>query len=147
MAMVVVFSTNAINILAGINGLECGQAFVIAVSVLIYNSFEVYMGEVPSHAHMFSIHLLLPFIATSAALLKYNWYCVNFLITNGFYYLLSFESRICTIMCILLNRYPAQVFVGDTYCYFAGMLFATVGILGHFSKTLLLFFIPQVVRK
>jgi UDP-N-acetylglucosamine--dolichyl-phosphate N-acetylglucosaminephosphotransferase len=37
-----------------------------------------------------------------------------------------------------------QVFVGDTYCYFAGMSFAVVGVLGHFSKTLLLFFIPQV---
>ena len=28
------------------------------------------------------------------------------------------------------NQYPSQVFVGDTYCYFAGMVFATVGILG-----------------
>lgn len=34
--------------------------------------------------------------------------------------------------------------MGDTFCYFAGMTFAVVGILGHFSKTLLLFFIPQV---
>ncbi|KAI8064670.1 UDP-N-acetylglucosamine: dolichyl phosphate N-acetylglucosamine-1-phosphate transferase [Gongronella butleri] len=39
--------------------------------------------------------------------------------------------------------FPARVFVGDTYCYFAGMTFAVVGILGHFSKTLVLFFIPQ----
>lgn len=71
--MVVVFSTNAINILAGINGLECGQAVVIALSVLSYNCFEIYMGEVPMHAHYFSVHILLPFIGTSAALLKYNW--------------------------------------------------------------------------
>jgi UDP-N-acetylglucosamine--dolichyl-phosphate N-acetylglucosaminephosphotransferase len=34
--------------------------------------------------------------------------------------------------------------VGDTYTYFAGMTFAVVGILGHFSKTVLLFFIPQI---
>lgn len=73
MGMVVVFSTNAINILAGINGLECGQSVVIAISVLIFNSVEVFMGEVSTHPHMFSIHLLLPFIATSAALLRYNW--------------------------------------------------------------------------
>jgi UDP-N-acetylglucosamine--dolichyl-phosphate N-acetylglucosaminephosphotransferase len=45
-----------------------------------------------------------------------------------------------------LNWYPAQIFVGDTYCYFAGMTFACVGILGHFSKTMLLFFIPQVLN-
>lgn len=43
-------------------------------------------------------------------------------------------------------RYPSSVFVGDTFCYFAGMTFAVVGILGHFSKTMLLFFIPQVVN-
>lgn len=38
------------------------------------------------------------------------------------------------------------MFVGDTYCYFAGMTFAVVGILGHFSKTLLLFFMPQILN-
>ena len=42
------------------------------------------------------------------------------------------------------NAFPSKVFVGDTYCYFAGMTFAVVGILGHFSKTMLLFFIPQI---
>ncbi|CAG7718734.1 unnamed protein product [Allacma fusca] len=74
MGMVVVFSTNAINILAGINGLECGQSFVIAASVLAYNCLEIYMGDAPSHAHIFSIHLLLPFLMTTAALLRFNWY-------------------------------------------------------------------------
>lgn len=44
----------------------------------------------------------------------------------------------------LWNRYPARAFVGDTFCYFAGQVLACVGILGHFSKTLLLFFLPQV---
>ena len=43
-------------------------------------------------------------------------------------------------------RYPARAFIGDTFCYFSGMAFAVVGILGHFSKTLLLFFIPQIIN-
>ena len=43
-------------------------------------------------------------------------------------------------------RYPSAAFVGDTYCYFAGMTFAVIGILGHFSKTMLLFFIPQIAN-
>ncbi|KRY21617.1 putative endochitinase [Trichinella patagoniensis] len=42
------------------------------------------------------------------------------------------------------HMYPASVFVGDTFCYFSGMLFAVVGILGHFSKTLMLLFLPQI---
>jgi len=45
---------------------------------------------------------------------------------------------------IVAFRYPSRVFVGDTYCYFAGVLFAMVAILGHFSKTALLFFVPQI---
>jgi UDP-N-acetylglucosamine--dolichyl-phosphate N-acetylglucosaminephosphotransferase len=36
------------------------------------------------------------------------------------------------------------VFVGDTYCYFAGWVFACVAILAHISKTLLLLLIPQI---
>lgn len=38
------------------------------------------------------------------------------------------------------------MFVGDTFCYLSGMTFAVVGILGHFSKTVLLFFIPQIIN-
>ena len=44
------------------------------------------------------------------------------------------------------NWYPSKVFPGDTFCYFSGMTLAVVAILGHFSKTLLLFFIPQVIN-
>jgi UDP-N-acetylglucosamine--dolichyl-phosphate N-acetylglucosaminephosphotransferase len=50
----------------------------------------------------------------------------------------------CSVPLFLYNRYPSRVFVGDTFCYFAGMTFAVVGILGHFSKFLLLFFVPQI---
>ena len=44
------------------------------------------------------------------------------------------------------NWFPAKVFVGDTFCYFAGMTFAVIGIHGHFSKTILLLFLPQIVN-
>jgi len=50
----------------------------------------------------------------------------------------------CSIALYQFNRYPAKVFVGDSYCYFAGMTLAVVGILGHFSEEILLFSIPQV---
>lgn len=113
MGMLAVFCTNAINILAGVNGLEVGQSLVIALSIVVFNCVEL-AGPL-WQAHQFSLYFILPFIATSAALFKYNWY-------------------------------PSRVFVGDTFCYFAGMTFAVVGILGHFSKTMLLFFIPQVIN-
>eukprot|EP01117_Protostelium_nocturnum_P009943 TRINITY_DN3542_c0_g1_i1.p1 TRINITY_DN3542_c0_g1~~TRINITY_DN3542_c0_g1_i1.p1 ORF type:complete len:376 (-),score=114.52 TRINITY_DN3542_c0_g1_i1:49-1176(-) len=44
------------------------------------------------------------------------------------------------------NWYPSQVFVGDTFTYQAGMTLAVVSILGHSSKTLMLFFIPQLIN-
>lgn len=40
MGMLAVFCTNAINIYAGINGIEAGQSLVIAISVLISNIIE-----------------------------------------------------------------------------------------------------------
>lgn len=111
MSLLAVFCTNAINIVAGINGIEAGQSAIISLSIIIYNTME-FNGD-QWQAHLFSLHFMIPFFAVTCALLYYNWY-------------------------------PAEVFVGDTYCYFAGMTFAVVGILGHFSKTMLLFFIPQV---
>jgi len=41
MSMVAVFCTNAINILAGVNGLEVGQSIVIAASILVFNLIEI----------------------------------------------------------------------------------------------------------
>jgi len=60
------------------------------------------------------------------------------------FYLIPFLFT--SIALLYHNWYPSKVFVGDTYTYFAGMTFAVVGILGHFSKTLLLFFIPQLIN-
>lgn len=71
MGMLAVFCTNAINILAGINGLETGQSLVIAVSILIFNLIEL-SGDC-AQAHLFSLHFVIPFIAVTFALLKYNW--------------------------------------------------------------------------
>lgn len=113
MGLLAIFTTNAINIYAGCNGLEAGQSLVIALSILVHNLVEL---DSPQHAnHLLSIFLIVPFIAVTAGLLHWNFY-------------------------------PSNVFVGDTFTYFAGMTFAVVGILGHFSKTLLLFFIPQVIN-
>lgn len=41
MGMLVIFCTNAINIIAGINGVECGQSIVIAASVAVFNITQV----------------------------------------------------------------------------------------------------------
>lgn len=115
--LLVVFCTNAINIYAGVNGLEVGQAVVIGAAMLFTNLFEMWLHPYsdPSWPHNFSMSLLFPFLGVSGALLGANWY-------------------------------PADVFVGDTFCYFAGMTLAVAGILGNYSKTLLLFFTPQIVN-
>jgi len=113
MGMLAVFCTNAINIYAGVNGLEVGQSIVIAGSIILFNAIEL-NGDCWSN-HLFSLFFMVPYFFTSLALLRFNWY-------------------------------PASVFVGDTYCYFSGMTIAVVAILGHFSKTALLFFIPQIIN-
>ena len=41
----IIFCTNAINILAGVNGLETGQAFVMAVGFILYNTIELFSHD------------------------------------------------------------------------------------------------------
>ena len=45
MGMMAVFCTNAINILAGVNGLEAGQTLIIAVSVVTFNVYQLLFGK------------------------------------------------------------------------------------------------------
>ena len=52
----------------------------------------------------------------------------------------------CVLGLLECNWYPAKVFVGDTFCYWSGCTLAVTAIVGRFSKTGLLFFIPQVTR-
>lgn len=41
MGLLAVFCTNAINILAGVNGLEAGQSLVISASIIVFNLVEL----------------------------------------------------------------------------------------------------------
>lgn len=52
----------------------------------------------------------------------------------------------CILALAYYNAYPADVFIGDSFTYFAGMALAVAAIQGHFSKTLMLFFIPQLIN-
>eukprot|EP01052_Picozoa_sp_SAG31_P038786 SAG31_NODE_5248_length_2651_cov_1.748041_1_plen_379_part_00 len=125
MVALVVFATMAINIYAGVNGLEAGQSYVIACGILTMNVIEIILRldradclENKECADMmannlFSIMLMAPFAATTLGLLRFNWF-------------------------------PARVFVGDSFPYYAGMTIATAAILGHFSKSVMLLMIPQV---
>lgn len=117
MAAIAIFCPNSINMLAGINGIEVSQSIVIAC-LLMMNDI-LYLGPMTPYPNpAMDSHLF------------------------SIYLLLPFTA--VSLALWWHNWYPAKVFVGDTYCYFAGMVFAVVGILGHFSKTLLLLFIPQV---
>lgn len=72
MALLAVFCTNAINILAGINGLEVGQSLIIAGSIATFNVVEAFVFAHNQSDHLFSLYLMVPYFATSLALWHYN---------------------------------------------------------------------------
>ena len=115
-SLLAIFCTNSINILAGINGLEVGQSLVIGATIILFNLIEI--------------------ISHQQEKLFENVFSLSIIMPFFF----------CSLALFIFNKYPSQVFIGDTYCYFAGMTFACAGILGHFSKTLLFFFIPQILN-
>ena len=118
MAAVAIFCPNSINMLAGVNGVEVSQSLVIAALLIAHDILHVAPFAESPHSATADAHLF------------------------SMYLLYPFVGVSLALFCH--NWYPSRVFVGDTYCYFAGMVFAVVGILGHFSKTLMLLFIPQV---
>ena len=119
MIVLAIFFTNSINILAGINGLEVGQSLIIGASILANSLYQLTGLETPYPGH-----------------LEHHLYCI--------YFICPFLGA--SYALYQWNKYPSRIFVGDTYCYFAGMVFAVISILGHFSKTCALFFIPQLLN-
>jgi len=116
MAVFAIFTPNSINILAGINGIEVSQSIVIAVLVMIND-----------------VLYLSPFTKSPHPAQESHLFSL--------YLLVPFVG--VSLALWWHNWYPSKVFVGDTYCYFAGMVFVVIGILSHFSKTLILLLLPQ----
>jgi len=63
---------------------------------------------------------------------------------NSVYLMLPFLG--CVLALAYFNAFPSDVFVGDSFTYFAGMALAVAAIQAHFSKTLMLFFLPQLLN-
>ena len=143
MSLLSVFCTNAINIYAGINGLECGQSYIIACSILFFKLYEIISLQ-QLHTHSTLWHWNWPPLSELWFHISNNNLNVN---ENQIFTIIMVIPFIAVMLSLLRsNWYPARVFVGDTFCYFAGMTFAVLGIHGHFSKTLLLLFLPQIVN-
>ena len=97
MSLLSTFSTNSINILAGINGIEVSQSLIIALSVVANDLLYLplpridlpYLGEIWEHRgmsllgviggeemvrrHLLSLYFMLPLVGVCAGLLYHNW--------------------------------------------------------------------------
>ncbi|CCW61207.1 unnamed protein product [Phytomonas sp. EM1] len=128
LSMLCVFCTNSINILAGVNGVEVGQSVVIAVGCVIHNLVQLGLANVAEGDPKQTKNHELSYLYQIRALLL----LVPFIgVSMGLW---------------KYNHYPARIFVGDSYTYFAGTVLAVAGIMGRYSKTLLLFFTPQIIN-
>ncbi|KAG6841973.1 hypothetical protein C0991_004464 [Blastosporella zonata] len=143
MSLLSTFTTNSFNILAGINGSEVSQALIIGISVilndLLYLPWPIDF-RIP-------IHLLggtseVDFGGVWSAGMAHGSRELVERHLFSLYFMMPLVA-VCTGF-LYHNWYPARVFPGDTLCYVTGMAFAVVGIQAHFSKTLLLFFLPQI---
>lgn len=135
MVALVIFCANSINILAGVNGLEAGQTLLISSAVLCHNLLEL-KGGLPGTTSDYTHHNINNKAAVSEELARRDGHLFSA------YLMLPLAAT--TAALLTFNWYPAKVFVGDTFTYFAGMTLAVAGILGHYSETLLLFLLPQV---
>ena len=113
-----VFCTNSINILAGVNGVEVGQSIIIGIASIVHNLLQLrHVRDDPAMTTQHVLTLMLLIPFVGVSLALWKF-----------------------------NKYPSRVFVGDSYTYFAGMTLAVAGITGSYTKTLVLFFLPQLIN-
>lgn len=170
MFLLTIFCTNSINIHAGLNGLEAGQSAVIATAMVLLNvctiaatgerapevGADLHAAMTPQEAFARATALRAAlggrsdFAAAAAReaqnLLAMDTTAARMHDAHVFSLCLTAPFLACTLGLLSHNWYPSRVFVGDTYTYFAGMTLGVAGILGHFSETLVLFFLPQIAN-
>ncbi|KAG5352915.1 hypothetical protein C0989_012152 [Termitomyces sp. Mn162] len=133
----------AFNILAGINGSEVSQALIIALSVILNDLLYLpWPIDFRIPLHLLGNKSELGFGGVWSAGMAYGSRELVERHLFSLYFMMPLVA-VCTGF-LYHNWYPARAFPGDTLCYVTGMAFAVVGIQAHFSKTLLLFFLPQI---
>ena len=136
---------NFISNIIGIKSIELGviyKFYMCLLSIFCTNSINIYAGinglEVGQS------------LIISLTIILYN--LIEIILHDGqveenlFSMSIMIPFFTCSLGLFMFNKYPSLCFIGDTYCYFAGMTFACAGIHGHFSKSILLFFIPQILN-
>jgi hypothetical protein len=116
-----IFSTNGINILAGINGIEVAQSVVIAVlivinDVLYLSPFTAYPHPA-TDSHLFSLYFLLPFIGVSLALLMPTGIRLKYLWATHTAILQAWSSQSCPSRDILRRHWPCSFFRRPSISY------------------------------
>lgn len=143
MSLLSTFATNSINILAGINGSEVSQALIIASSVILNDLLYLpWPMDFRIPLHLLGGKAELDVGGVWSAGMAHG---SRELVERHLFSLYLMMPLVAVCLGFAYhNWYPARAFPGDTLCYLAGMAFAVVGIQAHFSKTLLLFFTPQI---
>jgi UDP-N-acetylglucosamine--dolichyl-phosphate N-acetylglucosaminephosphotransferase len=93
-----VFASNSINIYAGVNGLESGQAVVIAASVVLNNAIQLALPDCDLDANLVSLVVALPFLGSSLALFYHNAYPSRVFVGDTFTYTAGMTFAVCAIL-------------------------------------------------
>lgn len=145
MSLLSTFATNSINILAGINGSEVGQALIIALSVilndlmylpwpidfriplhLLGNKAELDFGGVWNagmafgsrqlvERHLFSLYFMLPLVAVCTGFMYHNWY-VNTQLNSRFYIFCVLSIVLLKVSCTSVSGGHFMLCYGNGLC-------------------------------
>lgn len=113
--------------------------YLICLSIFCVNSINIYAGISGLESGQS--------LVIGITLMLENLMCIREGVDSkaNFFSLVLLGPFCATSLALLKwNKVEAKTFVGDTYCYFAGCVFACCGIVGMFPIKILLFFLPQL---
>jgi UDP-N-acetylglucosamine--dolichyl-phosphate N-acetylglucosaminephosphotransferase len=124
------------------SSIELGPLFavyLICLSIFSVNSINIYAGISgleSGQSLIIGLTLMLENLVCMTKMINYRENFASLVLLGPF----------CAASLALLrwNRVEAKTFVGDTYCYFAGCVFAACAIIGKYPIKIMLFFAPQL---
>ena len=97
--------------------------------------------------HSINIHAGINGLEVGQSIIIGTTACISAYVDENYIIIRLLLPFIATSLALYqFNKFPSKVFVGDVYCYFAGMTLAVAAILGAGTKTMVLWFVPQGIN-
>ncbi len=127
--------------------INAGESSIMGIGLgLLYPLFFIPLGIVGASATYNFLAGYNGLEAGQGILILSGLALATWLNGNSWLSMISLIMVFCLIAFYIYNKYPSEIFPGDTLTYSVGALIACVAILGNIEKIAIFFFMPYIIE-